>query len=284
MIPRFWPAALLGLALAGPRAADAQTLRTLSSSRQLSGESALTVDVRYAAGRFSLEPAPAGSLYRMELRYDEDKFTPLREYDPAAGMLRLGLQGRGSHVSVDRHKGEMPSLDVALTPEVPLTLGIDLGAAEANVELGGLALRRISYHTGASKSLVRFGSPNPLACESLTFEVGAAEFTATGLGNANCRQMTIDGGVGAVSLDFTGNWRGSADARVHVAIGSVKLFLPRDLGVAITLDRFLASFDHSGFTRRGDVYYSNNFSSARHRLNLDVEAAFGGIEVHWLNN
>lgn len=287
MSGRAWRVAALLLLVApvGAWPGAAQTLRTLSSARQLHGDSALTVDVTYAAGRFRLEPASAGDLYRMDLRYDEDKFTPVRDYDPASGVLRLGLRGRSRGISPgDRRKGEMPSLDVALTAEVPLTLDVELGAAEADVELGGLSLRRVSFHTGASKSTVRFSSPNPLACDALSFEVGAAEFTATGLGNANCRSMTFDGGVGAVSLNFTGSWRGSADARIHVAMGTVKLFLPRDVGVAISLDRFLASFDRYGFTKRGDRYYSDNFSSAPHRLNLDVAAVFGGIEVHWVDN
>jgi len=282
---RSWRAVALALLAVGTRPAAAQTLRTLSSARQLHGDSALSVDVTYAAGRFRLEPAAAGDLYRMDLRYDEDKFTPVRDYDPTSGVLRLGLRGRKHTVSIgDRRKGEVPSLDVALTTEVPITLDVELGAAEADVELGGLALRHVSYHTGASQSSVRFSSPNPMACDQLTFEVGAAEFTATGLGNANCRRMVFDGGVGAVSLDFTGSWRTSADARIHVAMGTVKLFLPRNVGVAISLDRFLASFDRSGFTKRGDRYYSDNFSSAPYRLNLDVAAVFGGIEVHWVDN
>jgi hypothetical protein len=278
-------AAVLLAAAVGAPAASAQTLRTLSSARQLHGESGLTVRVKYAAGRFRLGPAATGDLYRMRLRYDEDKFTPVRQYDPASGVLQLGLEGRSHNVNLgDRHRGEVPSLDVALTTEVPLALDIELGAAEANVELGGLALRRVSYHTGASKSTVRFSSPNPLACDALTFEVGAAEFTATELGNANCREMRFDGGVGAVSLDFTGSWRTSVEARVHVAMGSVKLYLPRDVGVRISLDRFLASFDHYGFTKRGDRYYSDNYSSAPYHLDLDVEAVFGGVEVHWVDN
>ena len=59
-------AALAGL-LAAP-AVRAQTLRTLSSSRQLHGERALDVDVTYVAGRFRLVPAAPGTLYQMEMR------------------------------------------------------------------------------------------------------------------------------------------------------------------------------------------------------------------------
>jgi hypothetical protein len=274
---------LAGLAWAGPAAA--QTLQTFASARQLRGESALTVDVTYAAGRLTLEPAPSGVLYRMAMRYDDDKFTPVWDYDPDAAVLRLGLTARDRHISMgERRRGETPTLDIALTPDVPLTLSLEVGAAEADVELGGLALRRLRYQTGASKSQVRFGAPNPVTCDALTFEAGAAELRATGLGNANCRRISFKGGVGDVILDFTGDWRHSAVARVQVGIGSLRLRLPRDLGVAITLNRLLTSFDHDGFVKRDQVYYSDNYASALHHLDLAVDASFGGITVDWVDH
>jgi hypothetical protein len=277
--------AVLAVALAWiVTSASAQTLRTLTSARQLHGESSLIVEVTYAAGEFKLEPASEGDLYRMELRYDEDKFAPVREYDPDAGVLRLGLRSLHGRTTIRRgHSEETPSLDIALTPEVPLTLRVDVGAAEANVEFGGLQLRRLAYKTGASESHVRFSRPNQVECDALTFEAGAAKFTATGLGNSNCRRMGFHGGVGDVTLDFSGEWRTSADVTVKIGIGELKLMLPRDLGVAINLNRFLTSFDRSGFTKRGGVYYSDNYASASYRLTLNIDAAFGAIDVQWLD-
>ncbi len=276
-------AALAALAAAAAPGLAAQNLQTLTSARQVGGETALTVHVSYAAGRFTLAPGAAGELYRMDLRYDGDKFTPVRSYDAGSGVLRLGLKSLG-HVSYSgRHEGkEVPSLRLALTPDVPLTLDIDLGAAEANVELGGLALRHVRYETGASKTEVRFSRPNPVACDTLSFQAGAAEFDALALGNAHCRQIVFDGGLGAVNLDFTGDWRGDADADLHVQVGTLSLRLPRDLGVQISLARFLASFDQSGFTKRGDVYYSDNYATATHHLSVNVESAIGGIQVEWV--
>ena len=278
-------AAVLAVSLAWVvPSASAQTLRTLTSARQLHGESSLIVEVTYAAGELKLEPASAGDLYSMELRYDEDKFTPVREYDADAGVLRLGLRSLHGRTTIRRgHSGELPSLDIALTPEVPLTLRVDVGAAETNVEFGGLQLRRVAYKTGASESHVRFSRPNPVECDALTFEAGAAEFTATGLGNSNCRRMGFHGGVGDLTLDFSGEWRTSADVTVKIGIVELKLMLPRDLGVAINLNRFLTSFDRSGFTKRGGVYYSDNYASASYRLTLNIHAAFGGIDVQWVD-
>jgi hypothetical protein len=277
------PLILAALVAAAASLARAQQLQTFTSARQVHGETAVTVHVTYAVGHFTLAPGAPGELYRMELRYDGDKFTPVRSYDAATGDLRLGLKSIG-HDSYSRHRDgqDVPTLDLALSPDVPVTLDMRLGAAESNVELGGLALRGVSYSTGASKSVVTFSRPNRVSCDSLSFQAGAAEFDAVGLGNANCRHVGFEGGVGSVTLDFSGDWRADADARLHVAVGSLKLRLPRDLGVEIRLDRFLASFDQTGFTKRGDVYYSDNFATSSHHLTLEVESAFGGIQVEWV--
>ena len=273
------------LAIVAPLAAAsarAQTLRTLTSSRQLHGESALAVSVTYVAGRFHLVPAPPGTLYQMEMRYDEEKFTPVREYDAASGALSLGLRSRG-HVTLADHRDgeEVPTLDLALAAGVPLALAVDLGAAEADADFGGLALTGLRFKTGASHSVLRFSRPNAAACDSLIIEAGAAQFAATGLSNAGCRHVRVEGAVGALTLDFTGTARASADADIHLGLGTLKLVLPRDVGVALKLDRFLASFDQDGFTRRDDVYYSANYAATRYHLDLKVESAFGGIDVAW---
>jgi hypothetical protein len=264
-------------------ASPAQTWQTLTSARQRHGETQLTVVVNYAAGEFRLAAAPAGTLYRMDLRYDEYRFTPLREYDAQAARLLLGARGRGGHVEMaDHRKGDpTPSLDLQLAPDVSLALDMELGAVRSEVDLGGLALRSVRYRTGASETTLRFSRPNPESCSELTLEAGAAAFHAWSLGNANCRSVRFQGGVGDVTLDFSGSWQGVTNADLDVAIGSLTLMLPRDAGVAVRLSRFLASFDEAGFTRRGDTYYTAGYESARRRLVLDVSAAFGGVSVVW---
>lgn len=265
----------------------AQSWRSITSARQLHGERDLAVHVRYGAGRFTLGAAAGGQLYRMELRYDEDKFIPVREYDVATPSIRLGVRSReGSRVSMrDSRRGEQPPfMDVLLTPDVPLNLDIELGAVEAEIELGGLAIRRASYHTGASETRLRWSRPNPVPCEELVLRAGAAEFTATQLGNSNCDRVSFEGGLGEVTLDFSGSWRRAMQASVNMGIGSLQLRLPRDVGVAVTVSRFLASFDAAGFTKRGNTYYSANYNDARHRLTLAVNTSIGGIEVAWIND
>jgi hypothetical protein len=267
---------------------SAQSWRTITSARQAHGERELSVNVQYGAGRFTLAPGNTDELYRMEMRYDEEKFTPLREFDADGGTLRLGLRNvdgsRGIRVSLGdrRRNSPPPSLNLELTPDIPLSLNLQLGAVEADVELGGLAMRRIHYSTGASETHLRFSRPNPMTCDELTLEAGASQFTADDLANANCSRVEFRGGVGEVTLDFGGTWRRSMTARVDVGIGALNLKLPRDVGVSVRLNRFLASFDAAGFEKRNNVYYSANFNSARYRLLLEVNASIGGVDVAWV--
>ncbi len=280
-------ASIAALTVFAAHPAAAQSWRTITSARQLHGEREMNVEVQYGAGRFRLTPGTQDELYRMEMRYDEDRFTPLREFDGDAGTLRLGLRSRdgtGIRVSLgDRRRGgQVPSMELALSPDIPLSLNLELGAVDADVELGGLALKRIHYATGASETHLHFSRQNPLACDELSMEAGAAEFDAAELANANCSRVTFRGGVGEVTLDFGGTWRRSMTALVEVGIGSLNLKLPRDVGVSVRLNRFLASFDAAGFEKRGNVYYSANFNGARYRLTMDVNASIGGVDVAWV--
>lgn len=265
----------------------AQSWRTVTATRALRGESDMTINVQYGAGRFHLAPGAGGELYRMQMRYDEDKFVPVREYDAESRTLRLGVRGRSGstiHWSRGRHRdGTPPSFDLALSPDLPLALILEMGAVEADADLGGLSLRRATFRTGASETHLRFTRPNPAACEELTIEAGAAEFHADRIANANCARVVFRGGVGEVTLDFGGSWRRSMTADLNVGIGSLSLHLPRDVGVTVHLNRFLASFDAAGFEKHGSTYTSTNYERARYRLTMNVNASIGGVEVTWLN-
>lgn len=271
-------AAGLGLAAAG--AAEAQDWRTVSSFRQLAGESALEVRVRYGAGRLVITPAAAtGELYRVGLRYNADVFDPITEYRD--GRLEVGVEGTGRSIRLgDSDAGE---LDLRLSPDVPLELDLDFGAVEAEIDLGGLRLRSLSVETGASATELHFPRPNPEACERLQFSMGAAAFEADGLANANCAVLDVDGGVGDVTLDFSGEWRGSMEATIDVAIGSLTLIVPADVGVRVEKNTFLIGFSGARFEKRDGVMYSSNWETARHRLDVELSGAFGSVNVRWRN-
>lgn len=271
----------LTTALGGPADALAQDWRTITQTRRHTAEAMLEVDVEYGAGQFALLPADAGTLYRATLRYDAEDFEPQVEYRD--GRLEVGVDGhnRGFDRNDDDETGR---LALALGSAVPLDLDLAFGAVEADLELGGLRLQSLKVATGASETELRFSDPNPERCRSIDLEVGAAAFRVRGLGNANAEQFHLEGGVGDIVLDFTGEWRQDMQAEIAMGLGSLEVQVPRGLGVRISQDSFLASFDADGFIRRDGDYYSEAWDNADRRLTLNIDAAFGSVDVRWVEN
>ena len=260
----------------------AHRMRSITSARQVSGERELSVQVRYGAGRLQVQPATGDLLYRMDLRYDEEGFRPVAEYDRAAGRLKLGVEGR-EHGGSGRHNGRDEHAGIALTPAVPMDLALQFGAGEAEVDLGGMSLRSLSLETGASSTSLSFAQPNRVAARLVKLQAGAAELRVTGLGNARAERIEFQGGVGQTTLDFGGAWDHNATARVQMGVGAVRLRLPRTLGVKVTKSSFLSSFDPSEMVKRGNAWYSRGYEGARYRLDLSIEAAVGSIDIDWID-
>lgn len=269
-------AAIAVMAIATP-GLSGQDWRSVTQMRQATGaDDLLRVTIQYGAGTLELMPGAEGLLYRAMMRYDADAFEPEMTY--RAGSLHLGLDDvrvRGRNVK----SGE---LKVALGPTVPLDLRLEFGAARANVDLGGLRVRRFHLATGASETMLRIPTSNPVICELVDLNVGAAKFQAMGLGNLNTPRLDFAGGVGDVTLDFSGDWRSDMDANVRMGLGSLTLRVPRTLGLQVQKAGLLVGFDSEGLIKRGDVYYSENWEQAAHKLTVDIEAAFGSIRVAWI--
>lgn len=290
-VPHIRPAVLtLGLVLGAAGCGSAQveaagSWRSMTSARQTQQEEALDVRVEYGAGRLEIRPADPGLLYEMELRYDEDQVAPLTDYDAERGLLRLGVRGRdgGGGIRAARGAHRESHAAIALSPEVPVSLRLEFGAGEADLDLGGLALRRLDVTTGASATRIRFSTANRADAERVEIEAGAASMEVEGLGNARAGRISYQGGAGRTVLDFGGEWTRSASATVEMGVGSLTLRLPREVGVRITRSSFLTRFSPAGMERRGDSYYSAGWEGAPHRLDLSIEAALGAVNVEWID-
>jgi hypothetical protein len=277
---------LVGALLLGAGSARAQTLREYSSTRQDHGESRIAATIEYAGGTLEVVPAPAGILYALRLTYDADRFVPVARFDPSTPRLTLGTealrQSGGVRVS---HRGTSPAATIGLGTRADLDLDIELGAAEANLELGGVRISRLKLQTGASKTVVRFSEANPIRCSGAELSAGAAELLVVGLGHSRCGEVNFNGGVGKVTLDFGGSWSGPVHLDANMAMGELVLRVPRQAGVKLELDKFLASFAPAGLVRSADgrTWMSNGFASTAQQLVVEVETAFGGVTVEWID-
>jgi N-terminal domain of toast_rack, DUF2154 len=276
--------ALLLLVAAPWREASSQSWRTVESARQLRDSAQHRVRVQYGAGRIDVGATNAPVLYSMTLRYDEATTTPIHRYDASARTLTLGVDDESSHFSRnmgDKAKGEMR---LALSRAVPMDLALELGATKASLDLGGLSLLALHLESGASETLLDFSTPNQTRMRALEIDVGAASFEARNLGNANAASVHVAGGVGSVELDFGGQWSQDMAVDADLALGKLTLHVPRDVGVRVEVEKFLASFNQQGLEKRGDAYYSENWDRAKYHLRLRAQTTFGGIELDRAGN
>lgn len=274
------PGLLASVVLAGVAYAPlaAQSYRTTVETRRVSGS--LSVELAFAVGDLFVRPAEDGHSYRLALTYLEDVFAPTVRFDADRGHLAVRLEGEKSDLDLDDIDASDQQLDLALPRGVPLDLDLSFGAIEAEIELGGLALRSAQIRTGASETTLSFAEPTQGSCERLEFAVGAAEFEALQLGNAGCGTVSLEGAVGEMHLDFTGRlWTGETRLAIKVGLGEVRITVPEEVGIRMNTSRFLASVRQAGLIRHGPYLESPGFDDADTRLVVDVDAALGSIVI-----
>jgi hypothetical protein len=263
--------------------AHAQTMRPFSTFRQHHGETRLTARLEYGAGSLRVEPGPPRELYRMNLSYDQDRFVPVSDFDASSRVVSLGLKARGEGgVRVVSRNQLRQAAFITISPRVDIDLDLSLGAVDADLELGGLRISELDVKTGASQATIRFSRPNGMRCRRASLSAGAAEVTVLGLGNSRCQEITFEGGVGKVVLDF-GGVSSSAQVAVKMAVGGITLRLPRRSGVRITMDKFLSSFEPAGLARQDNAFVSPNYAGADRKLDFELTTAMGGVDVQWID-
>ena len=249
--------------------------KTVTWSRQATGEQRLEVNVSYGAGELTLGRADSDLLYHARFDYDEDFVTPSVDY--AGGRLDLGISSHNNRGFKGRSASS--SLDLRLSRDVPMDLNLDFGAGSARLDLSGLPLRGLEVNTGASESEIRVDAVNPERLESVSVNVGAAELSLHGIGNLNADRVTVKAGLGSVTLGLDGQWPRDARITVGMGLGALTIRVPESLGVHIRRENFLTSINAEGFTRNGRSYRSTNWETADRRVEVDISAALGAIEI-----
>lgn len=260
-----------------PLAVRAQTWRTFDVARQVRDVNPLSVHVMYGAGRVEIQPAEDRSLYDIRLRYDVERGDPVYRYNATERQLEVGIRQR-SNIRTGKFKGN--DLRLSLARGVPLTLKLDIGAAEGDVDLSGLSITTLVINGGATDTRVRFDAPNPDRLAEMSVHAGAASVKLQGLGNANIERMEANVGVGALELDFGGEWRGDTHLSVNSALGSVEVTVPANVGVRVEKSTFLHSFDAPGLQKREGYWYSDNWETATYKLYVRSTGALGALEIN----
>jgi len=182
-----------------------------------------------------------------------------------AGELRLrggapGIMEGRFETNVERWK-----------PEVQYSL--EGGRGRLSVEQP----RRNELSWGRARNIwdVRLNDDLPL---DLRARFGAGEARLE-LGTLNIRDLNLRMGVGDLTLDLAGYDQESFRGRLKGGIGHASIYLPRDVGVRVTVHGGLGSIDAVGFNVDGRVYTNDAYDKSRTTIKLDIDAGIGSLDL-----
>lgn len=227
---------------------------------------------------------------RLRVHASDDDALVAGSYDDPTGTLPLTVTEEYGNVRISQQarlsdvrgfRASPPALDLALGRGRQISLHLATGASDVHLDLGGLALRRLTLRMGAGNAAITFDSPLVGVLERLECEAGAANISITGLGNASPEQAAIVGGAAAYDLSFDGRLTRDVNAKVTTAGANVVVRVPQVTPTRVGIVSVLAGLTvRDGFQTWEDSYWTQpGVDGQRPLLSIDTSITLGGLEL-----
>jgi hypothetical protein len=242
----------------------------------LAGAESADIDLVFGAGRLQIEAGVSDRLMSGTFRYNVDRWAPQLTREGDTLTIRQGG---------DEAKWGIPSGNVRnrweleFSPQVPLDMNIRVGAGEGELDFTDLMVSELDVDIGAGDLVLHFDRPNPVAMDHLTLDAGASKIEVLGVGNASPETMRLQGGIGDISVDLTGDWSRSADVAIRAGAGALTLRLPDDVGVEVETRGGLANVEAYGLRQMGGTYTNDAFGETGIELIIDVVTGVGNVRL-----
>ncbi len=230
-------------------------------------------------------------------------------YSPANQPLKLQssykIRGNKGHLNVHTHQQRKASrqkmvgwelfgnpskkessiapLNLSLTDSLPLDLKISVGSSASEFDLTDLKLRNLHMNIGACNARVFFSRKNPEKMRHMHVSTGASQVVLAGLGYANFDRFSFNGGVTDVTIDFDGEIEQEAKINITIDAGSMKIIIPKNVGVKLHQDRHFFSnvTIPEDFNKSDGYYYSNNYGKTPGTLLMYLKSGAGSVDISW---
>ena len=255
-------------------------------TQEIDAENAKTVAISgdFAVGEFLVTGEDISAVAVFDIHYDprEMDYDIDYEVEGGTGFLDIDSYSRRNH-DLDTEDSQW---EIVLSNRYPVTLDLDIGACEAEFDLGGIPLTELSLEIGAASVEIIFSEPNPERLEEISIEAGASSVEMESIGNANFDEFSFEGGVGSFDLDFRGEYSGESEISIELGMGSADIILPRGVPVRVETsgDNWLSSIDfHNDDLEEidDDLYETEDFDRAKNRIILELDLGMGSIDVYW---
>ncbi|MEM9675482.1 MAG: toast rack family protein [Cyclobacteriaceae bacterium] len=230
--------------------------QTISQSIDANGAESVSTSIEMKAGKL-IVTGGAKQLMDADFVYNYESWEPEITYETEGETGFLTIEQpkmKNININFDGDQ-EVNEWTVKLNDNILQDLSCNLGAGETNLDLRGLALNSVDINAGVGEHNIN-------------------------LQNCSLPELEINAGVGEVSVDLSGEWRNDLNADIKGGIGELNLSLPGTVGIRLKVAGGLGEVDvPNNFKKDGRTYTNDLYESAEHRLEFDIKAGLGSINV-----
>jgi hypothetical protein len=234
---------------------------------------ARNVEVAMGLGTLNLQPGAESALVEGEVTYNVKEFKP-----------EVTVDDDDVRVVQGKLEGIIPELDQGIKNEwalklgsTPIALTLSVGAAAADVELGGLNVTRLIVSQGASDFGLSFSELNQAEMSRLQVTAGASNMTLSGLANANAEHISFKGGAGAYTLRFDGELQRDVEVSIDAGLGSVVIVVPEGIAAEATFGGAVTDVDAVHEWARTDNGYALEGEGSK--ITFKITMGVGSLEL-----
>ncbi|MDZ7260540.1 MAG: cell wall-active antibiotics response protein [candidate division KSB1 bacterium] len=252
----------------------------LEKSFDIPRDKTLQVRLDVDVGEVVVEKNPKSNNAFVSILYTRDEFDADVDYDKKDSELRIYFDKRGFDFDRDKNRKMEARVEVRLPTEPEIEFYTKVKAGEIDMDLGGLRLKNFTLKTWAGETDLDFSEPNLVEMEYLEVNLKVGESRLNNLGNAKFKEADINGGIGELTVDFSGESIQPARVRIDLDIGETTIILPRKVGVKMSVSKFLFLTEvdiPEGFRRSGRYYYSENYDKSAEGLYLKINQGIGEL-------
>jgi len=257
--------------------------KVLNTEENLNGVKSLKAIINIGTVNLKLKKVSnPEKAFRVYYSYSEDEKVPILDYDVEGekGVFHFSNQkNSGSHFPWFNIHDNKDTAIIELANSVPVSLTMNFGVSDANVDLGAMQISNATFETGVSDFNLNFSSPNQIDCEELRIKTGVSSVTVDKLANARARNVEFNAGLGSLKIDFGGKLQSDCSVRVKTGLGSVEISIPTGTNAIINApSSFLNRVDVSGFYAEGDGEYRSSTKRGP-LLRLNIDSGLGSVTV-----
>lgn len=228
------------------------------------GAASARIAIEFSLGRATISALDVGSplLFQAELHYVGEL-----ECDASGGAERvISLRQKASApqaMAAFLNEEEELHWDIALAPNIPLTLALRGGLGASDLDLSGLSVERATVETGVGQVMLTTPLQQKDFAAQVKGGVGKAAVTIPADGNA---QLEVIGGVGAFSVSVAPG----AAVRMNGKAGLGRFDLPKSMKRA----------DGKGKGMNG-TWETPDFANAQHPVVIDFQGGIGSFSLEY---